>query len=133
MGTTLIVNLCGFSGVSLPEGVSIVETLRPLGAAGRVTRAMCRRLCSGSVKFFEDYVAFDAAATSADTIILFDYKGLPGLMQRVERLAPQARKVVFCWNLWDDMSALYRSGWEYWTFDASEARRHGIRYAGQFF
>lgn len=118
---------------ALPEGIVAVSTLRAVGPVGLAARALLRRVSPRFIPLFEDYSAIDAALSDAKNVILFDYKGLDALCRRVEERAPQARKIVMYWNTLGTAAPLRRPGWELWTFDPGDARRHGMRFVDQFF
>ena len=116
----------------MPEGVVAVSTLRAVGPVGLTARALLRRVSPRFIPLFEDYSAIDAALPDANNVILFDYKGLDALCRRVEERATQARKIIMYWNTLA-AAPLRRPGWELWTFDPGDARRHGMRFVDQFF
>ncbi len=118
---------------AMPEGVVALATLRHVGPAGLAARALLRRVSTRFIPLFEDYAALDSALPDAKNVILFDYKGLDALCRRVEERSPQARKIVMYWNTIGTAAPMHRPGWELWTFDPGDARRHGMRFVDQFF
>lgn len=133
MTHTILVNMLSAGAPAMPDGVAAVATLRPVGPFGLAARALLRRVSPRFITLFEDYTALDDALPGARNVILFDYKGLDALCRRVEEHAPQARKIVMYWNTVGPAAPKRRPGWEIWTFDPGDARRHGMRFVDQFF
>lgn len=133
MSNILLVNISYVSSSDLPKNVKVVTTLRKLSFMGHIARAFCRRVCPWSLRFFEDYSRLDELLRQVDTVLLFDYKGLENLMNRIELKAPHIKKIVFYWNALGSSKPINRPGWTVCTFDPGDADKYAMLYVGQFF
>lgn len=134
MSKVVLVNMDGVGlPPRMPDDVVAVSTLRRLSSPALIARAVLRRIYPPSLSLFEKYNDFDKAIADASLVVLFDYKGIYNLIDRVNRLAPDARKVVFYWNALTGQKPINSPGWEIWTFAPEDARRFGLKYGGSFF
>jgi hypothetical protein len=72
-----------------------------------------------------------------NTIILFDCTNLLWFTNKIEKLYPTKKLIVFFWNpifLYNDQVITQISNnWEKWTFDYADSIKYKLKYAGQFF